>query len=257
MDRYPDQELARVAKFMGCLRKAGLPDEFYQRVINDEAYRTWLVNEATARMGLLVTETDEQIEARKLLKECYLGLPEIERHFGRLSPSQKSFLERMPFSLASLRASHGERMIFADTGLSIAELSAKFSEEEIASIFSKAELQHGHQDFWRKKDAPHWRLVTRGVRVSGRSWEKQVGKLGANERCVTARELCFLQILSLRVNGTWLYEGLPIRTASQLPNGQRVVLIFGIHPRLSISVADYYTDDDTVPSMVTASSLFE
>lgn len=252
MDRYPDQELARVAKFMGILRKAGLPDQFYQRVIDDDAYRTWLVTETTARMHLVVEETEEQIEARKLLKRFYLGLPEIERHFGRLSPSQKSFLELMPFSPASLRASHGQHVLFADTGLSIAELSEKF-----APIFSKAEQQHGHQDFWRKKSESYWRLVTRGVRVQCGTWEEQVGKLRANERCVTARELCYLQILHLCVTGGWLYDGAPIRTASQLPNGQRVVLSFNTRRPLRVTAADYYKDDDIVPRMVAASSLFE
>lgn len=90
-DRYPDQQMMTITKFLGCLRKAGVPWEFLQKVIDDPEVRKRYAAFANQELGY-----DERfIQAKRLWD---LGLPkQVYQATGEEEwNSFKSFLAKVP-----------------------------------------------------------------------------------------------------------------------------------------------------------------
>jgi len=225
MDRYPDQMLARQAKFVGTLRIAGMPDRFYQQSIDDVEFREWLVEQVKEKLGLTYEETETQKEARELMGADFHGIPEVERFFGEMTDSQRKQAEVIPEKLmADIRAMSPEvrskYILEYDTGISLLDVRAKAR----MGLFYKQDWYEG-QEFAKRIEDARWRLI-RKIPVDGsfsKSWSQQERLIDSQiDEIPSVRQVVYTMILHFLATGERLFEKVYVRTSDVDSNGRHV-----------------------------------
>ena len=239
MNRYPDQMMARQAKFMGCLRTAGMPDSFYQRVIDDKEFRDWLVGESREKLGANVKETENQKAARTIMGTNFLGLPEVVQHLGDLSEEQTATLAEVPFSEETLRACAETHVLVADIGLSTLDVRQKARRD---LFYSYDDAWYNGDKFARETDEVCWRLIRKTPvdNSTSKTWGDQQKLIPETDEIPSARQVVYMVILHFLATGERLFEKSYVRTSFASSRDSQVFVGSFDGGGLSFN---YYSDD--------------
>ncbi|HMB26078.1 MAG TPA: hypothetical protein VKP03_01540, partial [Patescibacteria group bacterium] len=115
------QDAARViagtAQCVQALLKAGLTLEDFQRINDDRLVREKLVHywKSEGESVLEVPNFTSQAEAREIMGENFLGLPEVRRNYGLTKEHSEALLE-VPFSPTALQSCQYTHVLVADMG---------------------------------------------------------------------------------------------------------------------------------------------
>ena len=221
--RYPDQIFVKHAKFTGCLRTAGMPEDFYQRVIDNAEFRTELVRWVQEKLGLGYTESDEHAAARTIMGSRFLGIPEVQWHFGALSKQQIDALANIPFSSETLEACKNTHILVADIGISLLDVRTKAPQ---GLFYSYEDAWYNTHAFATSTEQVCWRLI-RISPVEGsfsKNWTEQQELLSEHDEVPSARAMCYLIILNHLVTGERLFETVYVRTSSVDGDGDHVLV---------------------------------
>lgn len=222
MDRYPEQVMARLAKFMGALRLAGMPDSFYQRVIDDVTFRDRLVDLVMEKLELSHEETWTQKVARRLMGANFLGVPEVVKHFGVIPTAKLLDLQYVPFSERTLRDCARTHILIADVGLSLLEVRQAVSH---LGLFWKSRTFNEAAEFANRTEMARWRLIRKTPVVDsiGEVWSKQRSLVNTDlDEIPSARRITYAVILHFLVTGERLLEKVFVRTGDALPRGRHI-----------------------------------
>lgn len=208
-DRYPDQTLARFAKFAGCLRTAGMPDDFYQTVIDVPEFRDWLIKQYLCRINGVVRETPEQMLARTGMGRNFVGIQEAEKVFGQFTHEQKQVFANIPFSERTLCECSETHILVPDIGLSVFEMRDKVERLLDNPVWCEDER------FFHVIGQPSWQLI-RKSHVGNEIPDPAVSHIP------TAQQVINAMILHSVVNGAILFEGYGVCTCDKDSHGLTV-----------------------------------
>ena len=224
--RHPDRIVSQIAKAMRLLREAGLPDDFYQRVIDDPKFR-----ERTA--GFVLSEISQlnhldRVNANSIMGRNYIGPDRIEDFLA--SPLATEF-GKIPFSEDLLRRVANTHVLIADTGLSIAGLIDLQHRNVISSRTMSASDQawFRHENFAMRTAQPCWRLVCKSVPegATGQDWAKQKRMYTTEALYILrARETLYFSSLYFFMMSERLFSGYLIRTTDINDKEHRQICLY-------------------------------
>jgi hypothetical protein len=216
MDRDSNQILTRQAKFISTLRTAGMPDSFYQQVIDDVEFRVWLVGLTKEKLGLSYKETEMQKEARKLMGVDFHGIPEVERYFGELTEVQRKLAEVIPEKIvadicAMTLVERNKYILEYDTGISLVEIRRLARK----GLFYSQDW-YNEKKFAERTEVARWRLI-RKIPVDSsfsKSWNQQERLINSQiNEIPSARQVVYTMILHFLSTGERLFEKCYVRTS--------------------------------------------
>jgi len=236
-----DQLLARQAKFAGSLRTAGMPDRFYQLIIDDKEFREQLVSLTQDRLEWGLPETSSQRFAHHIMGKHFLGVPKVERHLGvTLSDEVIKGLALIPYSDQELRECAKTHVLWIDMGMSIVALEyhmwlreqelRKGTYEKLFVHERLREFRYHEKPYAKHGSAtePRWRL-TRYIPVENslnHPWEEQCQLVAPHEEIPSAREIFNLCTLLFLSTGERIFEDIGVRTSDlDVDTKQRVNVI--------------------------------
>ena len=173
--------------------------------------------------------------AREIMGKNFIGIPEVERDFGAISPADRSALQHIPFSKETLRACAATHVLVADVGSFI---------DFNLSFFMSTGLLPGEK-FAEQTVLTSWRLIRKTPvdRSLSNTWKEQQALINpALDEIPSERQLVYMMILYHYATGEWLFKNIFVRTSS-------VVLSDGFHavvgfPDNGGPNVYYWRDDD-------------
>ena len=241
MDRYPDQELVRIGKFMGCLRKAGMPDGFYSRVIDEPHFRRWLARVAVEPSP---ATTQSQDRARKIMGKNMLGLFEVAKYFLHLTEEQEAALAEVPFSKKTLHTCSSTHVLVADLGLSISDVNEKSNQGVFQRDKTTWDWRNDEKVREENDDVACWRLIRKTPieKCTNLSWKDQQAYVLMTAEIPSARQFVYMVVLYRLATGERLYKHIYLRTSSFSSRDNRILVgDIGVD---GVQVGDFSKDEN-------------
>lgn len=180
--------------------------------------------------------------AREIMGKSFLGIPEVEQHFGELTDEQRQALAVIPFSEEMLKACAETHILVADVGISLLNIRSKARKD----LFYKQDWYES-QEFAGRTETACWRLI-RKTPVNGsfsKDWSEQQALINKINEVPSARQVVYLTILHFLVTGERLFEKVYVRTCVVDSHGNRVLVgrfdgdgllvgIWGVHVRFDV-----------------------
>ncbi|NBS71609.1 hypothetical protein EBT31_22260, partial [bacterium] len=141
-------------------------------------------------MSEVQTPPESHEFAQGIMGENFLGLAEVAKAFGPVSPEAQAALANIPFDEATLRSCRHAYVLVADIGLSIIDVRGRM----------KRGLFYTYDDAWYNDHAfahhteqvASWRLIrkTPVAKSANRSWAEQSALVGG-EKIPPARQVTY------------------------------------------------------------------
>lgn len=153
--------------------------------------------------------------AREIMGQNFLGIREIVKHFGvispDLSPAGLLALEHIPFDEETLRACADTHILVADVGLSLLGVRSKARK----GLFYSQDW-YNNEEFAKHTETACWRLI-RKTPIEGsfsKDWSEQQALIdGQTDEIPSARQVVFACILHFLATGERLFEKVYVRTS--------------------------------------------
>ena len=170
-------------------------------------------------LGVDDGETSSQRAVRKIMGKNFLGIPEVVKHFGAISPADLLALQQIPFDEETLKACADTHILVADVGLSLLGVRQKARK----GLFYSQEW-FDNEEFAKRTETARWRLI-RKTPVDGsfsKNWSEQQALIDSISEVPSARQVVYTMILHLLATGERLFEKVYVRTCDVDSDGDRV-----------------------------------
>ncbi len=197
-----------------------------------------------------IEEPESHKAARRIMGDNFLGIPEVAKAFGLVSPEAQSALANIPFDEATLRSCRDTHVLVADIGLSLIDVRGRMKR---GLFYSYEDSWYNAEEFAKRTEQVAWRLIrkTPVANSTSKNWTEQTALLGKDEEVPTARRVVYAIMLVFATTGERLFERMYVRTIDVVSGGYRVDVGHFDEGGLRVSNWD---DDDRSDGLGVASS---
>lgn len=209
------------------LVKSGLSGSDYQGVIDDAEWREELLRfwKSRGRSIQPVTETPSQARARQIMGKNFLGIEDVQRHFGvQFSPEELAGLAEVSFPEHALVDCEATHILFPGYPLTILDVHQRTQKKGQKLFYSNRDAWYNNQPFAREeKVGLGWHLIRRDIvhNSTNKTYEEQQ-KLLRGESVSRACEVVYMTMLYYLVTGNRLFERIYARCQDVSSSGGRV-----------------------------------